>query len=185
LTTTNRKKQNNDNSKETIYTGDNYYTGMAIICILNSLSRIGCVIHKSYVTHCIIHTLELTPKLIHLAFDTAKVRLQLQGQNKEQVRVYKNSIDCMVKIFKNEGVAGLQKGLTPAILREGSKNLFRIGMFDPIIKILHDPRTESGPVPIWKRIVAGSTSGAMGALACNPFEVWVSHIMLNYRTNLY
>jgi len=40
-------------------------------------------------------------------FDTAKVRLQLQGQSGE--KVYKNSIDCLVKIYKNEGIQGLQK----------------------------------------------------------------------------
>ena len=41
----------------------------------------------------------------------------------------------MYKIYVNEGVKGLQKGLTPAILREASKNFFRIvslcgGRFD-------------------------------------------------------
>lgn len=69
-------------------------------------------------------------------------------------------------------MAGLQKGLTPAILREGSKNLFRIGMFDPLIEFLHDKRKEGNArVPLWKRMVAGGVSGAMGAVACNPFEL--------------
>jgi hypothetical protein len=65
-----------------------------------------------------------------------RVRLQLQGQNqaKGSVQVlvfgfdekYKNSFDAMSKIFVNEGVRGLQKGLVPAVFRESSKNFFRI-----------------------------------------------------------
>ena len=58
-------------------------------------------------------------------FDTAKVRLQLQGQLSSGVR-YKNSVDALQKIMANEGISGLQKGLVPAIMREASKNFFRI-----------------------------------------------------------
>lgn len=68
-----------------------------------------------------------------------------------------------------EGMKGLQKGLIPAILREGSKNFFRIGMFDPIMMVLHDPK--KGRAPAWKRVVAGSLCGVMGAASCNPFEL--------------
>jgi len=60
----------------------------------------------------------------------------------------------MIKIYKTEGMRGLQKGLPPAILREGSKNIFRIGMFDPIINFIHD-REKEKKVPIWKRFIAG------------------------------
>lgn len=122
-------------------------------------------------------------------FDTAKVRLQLQGEilkaaskskstalpmsNPKPIpvptQVYKNNLDCMIKTFQHEGVKGLQKGLTPAIWREGSKNMFRLGLFDPIMKILH-PNSDTPP-PAWKRMVGGSICGAMGALACNPFEL--------------
>ncbi|KNC98752.1 uncharacterized protein SPPG_05734 [Spizellomyces punctatus DAOM BR117] len=114
-------------------------------------------------------------------FDTAKVRLQLQGERLRQAQkagataaaeaqvVYKNSFDTIYKIYINEGIKGLQKGLTPAVLREGSKNLFRIGMFDPIMNTLHDPA--QGKAPGWKRMIAGSICGVMGAVSCNPFEL--------------
>lgn len=104
-------------------------------------------------------------------FDTTKVRLQLQGQNKEIPKVYKNTFDCFYKILKTEGIRGLQKGITPAIYREASKNVFRIGMFDPIMNVLHDKKKEKNSPPLWKRIVAGATTGALGALSCNPFEL--------------
>ncbi|KAJ3255545.1 hypothetical protein HK103_006181 [Boothiomyces macroporosus] len=107
-------------------------------------------------------------------FDTAKVRMQLQGQSQRKYGaqapiLYKNSADAIRKIYVNEGIRGLQKGLTPAILREGSKNFFRIGMYDPIMNMIHDPK--DGRAPGWKRVIAGSLSGMMGAVSCNPFEL--------------
>lgn len=101
--------------------------------------------------------------------DTIKVRQQLQTEGFKGVKIYKNSYDALTKIYLNEGIKGLQKGLIPAILREGSKNTFRIGMYDPIMSLLHDPAR--GSAPGWKRIAAGSMCGLMGAFSCNPFEL--------------
>lgn len=38
------------------------------------------------------------------------------------------TINTLVTIYTNEGVRGLQSGLPIAVVREGTKNLFRIGM---------------------------------------------------------
>jgi hypothetical protein len=100
--------------------------------------------------------------------DTIKVRQQLQNEG-NNVKVYRNSYDAFTKIYRSEGIKGLQKGIIPAILREGSKNMFRIGMYDPIMSVLHDPA--KGSAPGWKRILAGSMCGLMGAFSCNPFEL--------------
>ncbi|KAL7753032.1 hypothetical protein RI367_001483 [Sorochytrium milnesiophthora] len=100
-------------------------------------------------------------------FDTANTYRGLVARILEQV--YKGSVDCMVKTFQVEGIRGLQKGLTPAILREGSKNLFRLGMYDPVMRLMHDPA--QGTPPAWKLVAAGSICGMMGAYACNPFEL--------------
>jgi len=83
--------------------------------------------------------------------------------------MYNNSWDCIAKTYKHEGVRGLQRGLYPAMLRESTKNFFRLGLFDPILEFIHDHHT--GPPPVWKRFSAGALSGAVGALSCNPFEL--------------
>ncbi|KAI9216833.1 mitochondrial carrier domain-containing protein [Blastocladiella britannica] len=116
--------------------------------------------------------------------DTTKVRLQLQGEQLKRVAtgsaapppvLYKNSFDCLRKTYAAEGIRGLQKGLSPAILREASKNLFRLGMYDTVLAALHpppeSPSEHATPPPPWKLIAAGSVCGAMGAASCNPFEV--------------
>lgn len=105
-------------------------------------------------------------------FDVAKVRMQLQGEASSGGRkAFSSVFDCMVKTGQNEGIRGLQKGLTASIIREGSKNFFRIGLFHPILDQLHDREVHSTSPPIWKRIVAGSCSGAAGAIICNPIEI--------------
>jgi solute carrier family 25 protein 34/35 len=43
-------------------------------------------------------------------FDTAKVRLQLQGQLQPNQRIYRNSLDTLWKIARHEGLRGLQQG---------------------------------------------------------------------------
>jgi Ca2+-binding EF-hand superfamily protein len=99
-------------------------------------------------------------------FDTIKIRMQLQGEGQA---VYKNSFDALTKIIKLEGPLALERGLTPAILKEASKNVFRLGLFEPIMNILHDP--SHGSAPVWTRMLAGGISGVVGALSCNPFEL--------------
>ncbi|KAG0254634.1 Mitochondrial oxaloacetate carrier protein [Actinomortierella ambigua] len=120
-------------------------------------------------------------------FDTVKVRLQLQGEvvktrvpgshGKEVLKVtekvYTSSMDCLQKTFRHEGMRGLQKGLFPAILKESSKNIFRLGLYDPILNAMHPLSApgEASTAPAWKRMIAGATCGAMGAISANPFEL--------------
>lgn len=82
-------------------------------------------------------------------------------------------MDCLVKTFRHEGIRGLQKGLFPAILKESSKNIFRLGLYDPILNTMH-PLSYPGEVstaPAWKRMIAGAACGACGAISANPFEL--------------
>ena len=102
-------------------------------------------------------------------FDVAKVRMQLQGEGGSKAKIYTNSFQCIFKTFQKEGVTGIQRGLAASMLREGSKNFFRIGMFHPVLEKLHPDHTT--PAPIWKRLIAGSLPGAVGAITCNPIEI--------------
>jgi solute carrier family 25 protein 34/35 len=72
-------------------------------------------------------------------------------------------------IWSSHGMAGLQAGLQMAIVREASKSFFRIGLFSPILNQLHDK--SQGSAPMYKRMAAGMSSGAIAALICNPIEL--------------
>lgn len=49
--------------------------------------------------------------------EVAKTRLQLQGELAKGgvKKVYKGPLDVLAKAWRNEGIRGLQRGLTPAV----------------------------------------------------------------------
>jgi len=50
-------------------------------------------------------------------FDTVRRRMMLQSEKPIAERLYKGSIDCFAKVFKNEGFAGMYKGMIPELFR--------------------------------------------------------------------
>ena len=107
--------------------------------------------------------------------DVAKTRLQLQGEivngatgGQARPALYKGPIDCMWKTLRVEGLRGAQRGLSTAIIREAVLNFFRIGAFEPILKLYHPEPT---PVPLWKKIAAGVTTGCTASLVSNPLDL--------------
>ena len=107
--------------------------------------------------------------------DRAKTLQQLPGKNNWG----ESSFEVVRNMAKREGfLAGPYRGLPSAVAREASKNMFRIGLFTPLLLALHPPGKhrdaqtgEEVPVPAWKRFVAGSLSGALGAVSSNPFDL--------------
>lgn len=99
-------------------------------------------------------------------FAVAKTQIQVQAAG---AKAFRGTFHFFQATFKADGVAGLQRGLVTSIMREASKNVFRLGLYRPIIGRMHEP--SQGPAPVWKRMVAGALSGAAGAVSCNPFEV--------------
>ncbi|KAF8634886.1 hypothetical protein AX15_000639 [Amanita polypyramis BW_CC] len=103
--------------------------------------------------------------------EVAKTRLQLQGElaKKTGVKVYNNVLDVFKKTFKNEGVRGLQRGLTTAYAYQLLFNGSRLGFYEPFrcnLNKLFGWSTERR-VPLTS-IVAGAASGAVGAMLGNP-----------------
>merc|ERR1712216_560654 len=50
-------------------------------------------------------------------FDTIRRRMMLDSDKPAEERLYKSAIDCFVKVSKNEGAAGMYKGLIPELFR--------------------------------------------------------------------
>lgn len=121
-------------------------------CSLSSLA--GCC------AVCFSHPLELT-----------KTRLQLDGElaklQKSDMQ-YRGWRHCVAHNWAKDGIAGLQRGLSMAIIREGIFNFFRIGLFDPSVRFLHP---SSDPCPAYKKWVAGFGCGAIGGAIANPVDI--------------
>lgn len=94
--------------------------------------------------------------------EVCKVRQQMDPQPR-------NLLATLRSVYASHGLAGLQAGLQMAVVREASKSFFRIGLFTPILNCIHDPA--QGSAPMYKRMLAGMSSGATAALVCNPIEL--------------
>lgn len=116
--------------------------------------------------------------------DVAQTRLKLQNEllPPSAPRAYRDTRACLVDTFRVQGVGGLQRGLPLAIVRESSKNFFRLGLYDPLLIRIHESSDE--PAPMWKRFVAGFMSGGISALICNPLDLLKSRVQAVGRRSM-
>lgn len=110
--------------------------------------------------------------------EVVKTRLQMQNELvRSATKVYSGMADCLTKTFRIEGLGGVQRGLQIAVVRDGSKCFFRIGLHEPVLRVLHPgdpadaPGSGSRSAPLWKSFVAGCVSGAVSAVVCNPLDM--------------
>ena len=100
--------------------------------------------------------------------DVARTRLSLDAalQDASQ-KQYRGAVDCIRKTWVEEGLTGVQRGLRFAMMREASKNSFRIGLFEPLLQA----QTGGSRRASWReRLLAGGTSGGVAAVVCNPLD---------------
>jgi solute carrier family 25 (adenine nucleotide translocator) protein 4/5/6/31 len=50
-------------------------------------------------------------------FDTVRRRMMLESEKSKEMRQYKGSMDCFVKVFKAEGFNGMYSGMVPELFR--------------------------------------------------------------------
>jgi len=107
--------------------------------------------------------------------DVIKVRMQLEGElrsDKAAKRYYDGFLNGMIRIFKDEGVAGLYRGLPAGLLRDASYSGFRLGAYDPVKGLVtSDAERRSGRLPLYKKILSGATTGAIGSALAVPTDL--------------
>ncbi|KAJ1623524.1 mitochondrial carrier domain-containing protein [Pavlovales sp. CCMP2436] len=107
--------------------------------------------------------------------DVVQTRLKLQNQllPANAPRSYAGTLNCIQDTLRSEGLLGVQRGLSLSLVREFSKNFFRLGLYDPIMIKIHTGDTLA---PVWKHFLAGFTSGGISALVCNPLDLLKSRV---------
>eukprot|EP00965_Chrysotila_dentata_P187955 6172442-Pleurochrysis_carterae.AAC.2 len=110
--------------------------------------------------------------------DVAKTRLNLDNELRPRGEPpkFQGSVHCLQTIWRAEGVAGIQRGLGFAMLREASKNTFRLGLYDPLV---HKINGGPGKAPLSVLTVAGAISGSISALICNPVDLLKTRLQLD------
>ncbi|KAM8938650.1 mitochondrial brown fat uncoupling protein 1 [Pelodytes ibericus] len=110
--------------------------------------------------------------LFTFPLDTAKVRLQIQGESvvagaANGIR-YKGVFGTITTIIKTEGTKSLYNGLVAGLQRQMSFASIRIGLYDPVKNFYTKGRENAG---IGSRILAGCTTGALAVTVAQPTDV--------------
>ncbi|KAJ3325983.1 Mitochondrial oxaloacetate carrier protein [Boothiomyces sp. JEL0866] len=110
-------------------------------------------------------------------WEVAKVRLQLQGElqlkSNAPPKPYGSAITTFAKIYKNEGIVGLQRGLAPAYIYQILLNGSRLGFYDPIKSVFQNGIDYCtgipNSLPLLSMVSSGATAGVVGAFIASPF----------------
>ncbi|CAM6103348.1 unnamed protein product [Calypogeia fissa] len=109
-----------------------------------------------------------------IPLDTAKVRLQLQGKalakGENVTPKYRGMLGTMATIGREEGVTSLWRGIVPGLHRQCLFGGLRIGLYEPV-KNLYVGKDHVGDVPLYKKIAAGLTTGALAIAIANPTDL--------------
>lgn len=106
--------------------------------------------------------------------DVCKVRMQMQNElvraDPSAPRAYKNPVHCLYVVGKTEGMTGLYRGIGVAVIRDGCKCFFRIGLYDPLVDLIHPPANKSKP-SMATLMFAGGVTSAIASAMFNPLDL--------------
>ena len=106
-------------------------------------------------------------------FDHAKVRLQLQGELKARGNYqafYKNSLDCIIKVARYEGIFKVQRGLSAAYCYHILCNGTRLGSYESV-KTFFNRHTSLKENSSLLNLVTAMTGGFIGSAISIPFTL--------------
>ncbi|XP_072231230.1 dicarboxylate carrier UCP2-like [Leuresthes tenuis] len=113
--------------------------------------------------------------LITFPLDTAKVRLQIQGETRTSAATgtvpamkYRGVFGTIITMVRTEGPLSLYSGLVAGLQRQMSFASVRIGLYDSVKQFY---TRGSDNVGIGSRLLAGCTTGAMAVAFAQPTDV--------------
>lgn len=112
--------------------------------------------------------------LFTFPLDTAKVRLQIQGENKASTNMgrglvkYRGVFGTISTMVRVEGPRSLYSGLVAGLQRQMSFASVRIGLYDSVKQFYTKGSDHAG---IGSRLMAGCTTGAMAVAVAQPTDV--------------
>lgn len=107
-------------------------------------------------------------------FDVVKIRLQTQSTN--GTPYYTGTMDCVAKIFRDEGILALWKGVTPALTSALLENSVLFSM-NGVLKRMYllslgeSDRMTSRPFTTAESAMLGGAGGVFSATCITPVEV--------------
>ncbi|KXS20865.1 mitochondrial carrier [Gonapodya prolifera JEL478] len=111
--------------------------------------------------------------------DLVKIRLQ----DKANAGKYKNTIDCMVKVTRSEGILAFYNGLGATLWRNGSWNAGYFGVIHFARGLMPVQKDDSKAVAMFKNFLSGALGGTVGTMINTPFDMLKSRIQNSPMTD--
>lgn len=113
----------------------------------------------------------ITAEIGTFPIDTTKTRLQIQGQRIDarlsELR-YRGMTHAMLRIFREEGLAALYSGISPAILRQATYGTIKIGVYQTLKSMVVENPQES---TLFINVCCGVVAGIVSSSLANPTDV--------------
>uniref|UniRef100_A0A1Q3FT35 Putative mitochondrial uncoupling protein 2 n=1 Tax=Culex tarsalis TaxID=7177 RepID=A0A1Q3FT35_CULTA len=110
--------------------------------------------------------------LVTFPLDTAKVRLQIQGEQEKAVRRYRGLAGTIATITRQEGFRALYGGLSAGLQRQMCFSAIRLGLYESVKTFYTSLLEENvGSLQIGTRVCAGMTTGALAVLVAHPTDL--------------
>ncbi|XP_028831359.1 mitochondrial basic amino acids transporter isoform X2 [Denticeps clupeoides] len=108
--------------------------------------------------------------------ELGKTRMQMQGtgEKKSSKKMYKNSLDCLVRIYKKEGIRGINRGMLSTVIRETPGFGVYFLSYDVLTRSLGCEPEDSYMIP--KLLFAGGLAGIASWLSTYPVDVIKSRL---------
>uniref|UniRef100_A0AAQ4Q1N2 Mitochondrial basic amino acids transporter n=1 Tax=Gasterosteus aculeatus aculeatus TaxID=481459 RepID=A0AAQ4Q1N2_GASAC len=108
--------------------------------------------------------------------ELAKTRMQLQGtgEKKSSRKLYKNSLDCLVRIYNREGLRGVNRGMVTTLIRETPGFGVYFLSYDVLTRALGCEPNDRYMIP--KLLFAGGMAGIASWLSTYPVDVIKSRL---------
>lgn len=105
--------------------------------------------------------------------EVVKTRMQMQGElearSASAPKPYRNALHCFYRVAKEEGLRGIQAGLSVGIVYQIAMNGTRLGLFKPVCSVYGvGAAGDSEAMRFFKTLGAGATTGAIGGFVGSP-----------------
>uniref|UniRef100_A0A3Q3IGM1 Dicarboxylate carrier UCP2 n=1 Tax=Monopterus albus TaxID=43700 RepID=A0A3Q3IGM1_MONAL len=110
--------------------------------------------------------------IVTFPLDTAKVRLQIQGEKKAVQGIrYRGVFGTISTMIRTEGPKSLYNGLVAGLQRQVCFASVRIGLYDNVKNFYTGGKDSKAGIGVLIRILAGCTTGAMAVSFAQPTDV--------------
>jgi len=97
------------------------------------------------------------------------IKTRLQNQRSGGTVLYKNTVDCFIKILQYEGFRGLYKGLPAQLIGIAPEKAVKLTVNDTVRYLLTE--RETGKIGIFSQMFAGGLAGLTQVVITNPYEL--------------